>query len=76
MKLLVVHFLWTIEPFVGKETLCLFVLVSFEERVNTGGTTEEIHNVHYLNVSKLERNKLIGFLYNCRFNILLLYKNW
>ena len=42
---IVFHFQWTIEPFVGKETLCLFGLVSFEERVKTGGTAEEIRNV-------------------------------
>ena len=32
-KLFVVHFLWAIEPFVGKEAFCLFGLVSFEERI-------------------------------------------
>ena len=76
MKLLVVHFLCKIESFVGKETLCLFGLVRFEEKVKTGGTTEELHDVQYLNVSKHGRNKLIGFLYNCRFKISLTYKNW
>ena len=45
-KFFVVQLLWAIEPFVGKETLCLFGLVSFEETVKTGGTTEEIHNVN------------------------------
>ena len=76
-KLLAVHFLWAIELFVGKGSFCLFGLVSFDERVKAGGTTEEIHNVKLFNVSKFEKkNKLIGFLYNCRFNISLIYKNW
>ena len=36
-KYLIVRFLWTIEPIVGKETLCLFGIVSFEEGIKTGG---------------------------------------
>ena len=39
-RLFFVNFLWTIEPFVGKEAFCLFGLVSFEEGVKTGGTEE------------------------------------
>ena len=75
-KVFVVHFLWTIETFVGKETFCLFGLLSLQERVKTGGTTDEIHNVKQLKVSKPKRNKLISFLFICRFNISLIYENW
>ena len=44
-KLFVDRFLWRIEPFIGKETLCLSGLVSFKEGVKTSGTTDETHNV-------------------------------
>ena len=44
-NLFIVHLLWTIEPFLRKETLCLIGLASFEERLKADATIEEFHKV-------------------------------
>ena len=74
MEVFVAEFIWLGKPFVWRQYFRLDVLYVFRNESRLVASPRKFQNVKKLNITEIERDKLIGCFDNSRFNISFRYE--